>query len=69
MNPHNGTVYMLAFDSGTPGNQEAGTGDFEGDWDLYRIDYQEILDDFVSNSRPVGTMYSPTVGPDGSGQP
>lgn len=65
VNPVNGTVYVSAFDSGTAGLVDA-FGDTEGDYDLYRIDYQKILADFKVNSRPRGTMYAPTTGPDGS---
>lgn len=59
-NPANGTIYAAAFDSnlGGPGNPDD-VGDSTGDWDLFRIDYQEILDDFVTNSRPQGTIYAP----------
>lgn len=69
VNHANGTIYLAAFDSGTPGsgfpdfnpnsNPDA-AGDQQGDFDLWRIDYQELLDDFVTNSRPKGTIYSPT---------
>jgi len=59
VNPINGTIYLSAFDSGTPG--AVSLGDTEGDFDLYRIDYQEILQDFVTNARPKGTMYAPAV--------
>ena len=64
VNPANGTVYMLAYDSGTPG-ETTGTGDTSGDYDLYRIDYQEVLKDFVTNGRAAGTMYIPEVGCNG----
>gem|GEM_PF-1316361 len=59
-NPANGTIYAAAYDSnlGGPGNPDE-VGDSTGDWDLYRVDYQEILDDFVTNSRPKGTIYAP----------
>jgi len=59
-NPANGTIYAAAFDSalGAPGNLDE-VGDSTGDWDLFRIDYQEILDDFVTNSRSAGTIYAP----------
>lgn len=65
VNPHNGTVYMAAYDSGTPGDVDAG-GDTEGDYDLYRMDYQEILNDWETNGYAKGVMYAPTTGPDGS---
>lgn len=58
-NPANGTIYALAFDSGGPPGQPDDVGDSQGDNDLYRIDYQEILKDFVTNSRPKGTIYAP----------
>ena len=57
-NPANGTIYALAFDSGTSGFGDP-VGDVQGDWDLYKIDYQAILDDFVDNARPKGTIYAP----------
>ncbi len=55
-NPANGTVYVASFDSGTAPAVDS-VGDTQGDWDLYRIDYQAILKDFVDNSRPKGTIY------------
>ncbi len=64
VNPFNGTVYVAAFDSGNPGVADVGN-DSAGDFDIYRVDYQEILNDWVTNSRPRGTMYAPTTGPDG----
>ncbi len=67
VNPINGTVYLAAFDSGPAGVVDA-TGDTQGDIDLYRIDYQEILNDFITNGRAQGTMYAPTTGPDGAFQ-
>ncbi len=59
-NPFNGTLYTAAFDSG-PENIADGVGDTQGDLDLYRIDYQEILNDFVANGVAKGTMYAPTT--------
>lgn len=67
VNPINGTVYVLAMDPGTPGQRNAATGDFSGDYDLYRIDYQKILKDFIANRRPRGIMYAPRFGPDYNG--
>lgn len=68
VNPANGDTYVLAYDSGsTPG--QVVDGDTEGDYDLYRIDYQSILNDFVSNSRPAGTMYAPALTADGIPNP
>lgn len=58
VNPANGTIYAAAFDSGSPPAVDP-VNDSQGDFDLYRIDYQEILADFVSNSRPQGTIYAP----------
>jgi hypothetical protein len=63
-NPANGTMYAVAFDSGSAGTQAAPNnpdpvGDNQGDNDLYRIDYQELLKDFVTNNRPKGTIYAP----------
>lgn len=63
VNPVTGTVYVLAYDSGTPGQVDIAC-DTEGDYDLYRIDYQEILNDWLSNSRPMDTMYGPQYAPD-----
>jgi hypothetical protein len=57
-NPANGTVYALAFDSGSVGVADP-VGDTQGDFDLYKIDYQAMLNDFVTNSRPAGTVYAP----------
>ncbi len=59
-NPFNGTLYTAAFDSGAE-NVADGVGDTQGDIDLYRIDYQEILNDFVTNGVAKGTMYAPTM--------
>lgn len=56
-NPANGTIYVASFDSGTAPAVDI-VGDTQGDWDLYRIDYQAILKDFVDNNRPKGTIYS-----------
>jgi len=68
VNPVNGTVYAVAFDSGAAGVVDA-AGDTQGDLDIYRIDYQEILKDFVTNGRAKGTMYAPSIGPDGDLNP
>jgi len=57
-NPANGTIYAVAFDSGSTGVPD-NVGDNQGDNDLYRIDYQELLKDFVTNGRPMGTIYAP----------
>jgi hypothetical protein len=59
-NPANGTVYVGSFDSGTPGTLDT-VGDNIGDMDIYRIDYQEILKDYVTNNRPRGTIYAPST--------
>lgn len=59
VNPANGTIYAIAFDSGTPVGDPDDVGDSFGDFDLYRIDYQAMLKDFVDNSRPKGTIYAP----------
>jgi hypothetical protein len=64
VNPFNGNVYVAAFDSGTPGVADVGN-DTQGDFDVYRIDYQRVLNDYVTNNRPRGTMYAPSVSPDG----
>jgi hypothetical protein len=58
VNPANGTMYAVAFDSGAPSALDD-VGDTQGDFDLYRIDYQMILNDFVTNSRAPGTVYGP----------
>lgn len=63
-NPFNGTLYLTAFDSGTVGVPDL-VGDTQGDYDLYRIDFQAIMDDYVANGRAQGTMYAPATGPDG----
>ncbi|MEO2049475.1 MAG: PEP-CTERM sorting domain-containing protein [Pirellulales bacterium] len=57
-NPANGTAYVAAFDSGSPPAVDQ-VGDTQGDFDLYKIDYQAILKDFNDNSRPKGTIYGP----------
>lgn len=57
-NPANGTIYSLAFDSGSVGVADP-VGDTQGDFDFYKIDYQTILNDYVTNSRPAGTVYAP----------
>lgn len=59
VDPSTGTVYMLAFDSGSPGVVDSG-GDTEGDYDLYKLDFQLALADFTANDRARGTMYAPT---------
>jgi hypothetical protein len=59
-NSANGTIYAVAFDSGSVGVADP-VGDIQGDNDLYRIDYQELLKDFVTNSRPQGTIYAPPI--------
>lgn len=64
VNPINGDVYLAAFDSGTPGTYDPFQDDTDGDYDLYRLDYQKALDDFLTNSRPMGTMYAPVLAPD-----
>ncbi len=60
VNPANGTIYAVAFDSGVPPVVDL-VGDTQGDFDLYRIDYQEILADFIANDREKGTIYAPTA--------
>ncbi len=57
-NPANGTIYAIAFDSGAPPAVDP-VGDSQGDFDLYRIDYQAMLKDFNDNARPKGTIYAP----------
>ncbi|TWU28255.1 PEP-CTERM sorting domain-containing protein [Bythopirellula polymerisocia] len=58
VNPANGTIYAIAFDSGAPPAVDP-VGDSQGDFDLYRIDYQAMLKDFTDNARPKGTIYAP----------
>ena len=67
-NPANGTMYVVEFDSGSaaggfpgfdPDFNPDSIGDMQGDVDLYRIDYQEILKDYVDNARPKGVIYAP----------
>jgi hypothetical protein len=57
-NPANGTMYAIAFDSDSPLATDL-VGDRMGDFDLYKIDYQAILNDFTTNARPQGTIYAP----------
>lgn len=64
INPINGTAYVSAFDSGPVGVAD-GVGDTQGDYDLYKIDYQSILKDFTDNGRAAGTMYAPRTAADG----
>lgn len=71
VNPANGTIYAAAFDSGSPAFANPANGDVfftpdpvgdnQGDFDLYRIDYQAILKDFTNpaNNRAMGTVYAP----------
>lgn len=63
VSPVTGTVYVLAYDSGIPGHVDIAC-DTEGDYDLYRIDYQEILSDWLSNNRPMDTLYGPKYAAD-----
>ncbi len=63
VNPVNGTVYVLAYDSGPPGEVVA-SGDTRGDYDLYRIDYQEIYQHWLANGAVYGAMYAPKTSPD-----
>jgi hypothetical protein len=64
VNPANGDVYVLSFDSGPAGVPDD-VGDTQGDFDLYRINVAQIYSDFVNNDRSRGTMYIPQVAPDG----
>ena len=64
VNPATGDTYTLSFDSGTPGNVD-GSGDTEGDYDLYVNRAGAAHADFVANDRPKGIMYVPTVTHDG----
>jgi hypothetical protein len=59
-----GTGYFLATDSGTPGGTDALSGDSLGDYDLYRLNIRAAYSDFVTNNRPRGVMYMPTLSPD-----
>ncbi len=68
VNPFNGTIYAVAFDSGAAGSVDA-QGDTGGDLDLYRIDYQELLNDFTTNNRAKGTMYGPSLAANGEVDP
>jgi hypothetical protein len=63
-NPINGTMYLAAFDSGPLGVADV-QGDTQGDYDLYRVDYQELLKDFNENGRAAGTVYAPTLSANG----
>lgn len=72
-NHANGTIYAMAYDGGLPASYNTIThqveystdelGDNLGDFDLYRINYQAILKDFITNSRPRGTIYAPAAMP------
>ena len=64
VNPVNGTVYVLAYDEGIPGDVRP-SGDTAGDYDLYRIDYQEIYKHWLANGAVPGVMYAPRISPDG----
>lgn len=61
INPANGATYSVAFDSGTPGSPDP-VLDFQGDYDLYRINFAGIL----AQHSPAndGSMYAPRFGPD-----
>ena len=59
---------MAAYDSGPAGVVDS-FGDTQGDYDLYRLDYQAALNDYVTNNRAKGTMYAPASGPDGAINP
>ena len=53
VDPLTGDVYVLAFDSGTPGSVATGTGgypnDTEGVFDLYRIDFNTVFSYWTDN--------------------
>lgn len=70
INPVNGTIYYAGFDNDLgssgqfpfppiPAGTKDDVGDVTGDFDLYRIDYQALLEDFETNNRPAGTVYAP----------
>ncbi len=70
-NPVNGTMYTLSFNQNTDplggtnptyGDSRA-SNDTTGDFDLWRINYQAILNDYVTNNRPRGVIYAPEFAP------
>jgi hypothetical protein len=66
VNPANGDVYQLGFDSGDAGGlPDFGSNDSPGDYDLYINRTSIAYQDFLENDRPMGIMYVPTVAPDG----
>ena len=68
VNPINGDTYQLAFDSTNNGEGFGipdSVGDTLGDFDLYRINFGILYNDFVANNRAKGIMYTGTVAPDG----
>ncbi len=66
VNSGTGMTYQIAFDSGAPGVVDA-AGDTQGDFDLYRLNFNKALIDQRSNpvAAPKGTMYVPTTLSDG----
>jgi hypothetical protein len=51
VDPKTGDVYVIATDSGTPGNDVSSNGyfDAEGDWDIYRINFADIFAHWSAN--------------------
>ena len=64
IDPATGDTFQLAFDSGPVGVPD-NVGDTQGDYDLYRFNFARIYNDFVTNNRPRGVMYTDAIAPDG----
>jgi hypothetical protein len=75
VNPINGDTYVLAFDSG-PQNTPDPVGDTQGDYDLYRYNFNVAYNDYTARlaayranpttaPNPRGLMYTDIIAPDG----
>ncbi len=49
VDPATGDVFVIAFDSGTPGTLSASGDDTNGDLDLYKIDFSDVFDHWATN--------------------
>ncbi len=49
VDPATGDVYVLGFDSGTTGVLDAGNNDTDGDFDIFRIDFQAAYSNWETN--------------------